>query len=178
MTTPFLGEIQIFGFAFAPFQWAFANGATLSVQQSNILFSLIGTTYGGNETTNFMLPNLTGRGPCNQGMGPGLSSRVIGQPFGEFNAALPVASLPAHSHTMIATLPPGGVTAVPVPVQGAALARFNGASALVANNPTPNTTLAPNSVVVAGGNIPHPNQQPFLALNFCISLAGVFPSFG
>jgi microcystin-dependent protein len=178
MTSPFLGEIQIYGFPFAPYQWAFANGTVLAVQQNAALFSLIGTTYGGNGTTNFLLPNLTGRGPCNQGTGAALSPRDIGEAFGEFNAALPTASMPSHSHGMIATIPPSGVTAVPTPVQGAGLAIFGGSSALVANNPTPNTTLAPNAVTVAGGNIPHPNQQPFLALNFCIALNGNFPSFG
>jgi len=177
MTTPFLGEIQIFGFPFAPFQWAVANGASLSVQQNSTLFSLIGTIYGGNGTTNFLLPNLAGRGSCNQGTGPSLSQRIIGEPFGEFNAALPIASIPPHSHKMVANGPPAGVTAVPVPTSGAALARFVGTDALVFTNPPPNATLAPNAVVVTGGNIPHPNQQPFLALNFCIALNGVFPSF-
>ena len=83
MTTPFLGEIQIFGFQFAPHQWAFANGTALSVTQNAALFSLLGTTYGGNGTTNFLLPNLVGRGPCNQGKGTGLTDRVIGETFGD-----------------------------------------------------------------------------------------------
>jgi microcystin-dependent protein len=178
MTTPFLGEVQIFGFQFAPVQWALANGTTLSVVQNTALFSLLGTTYGGNGTTNFLLPNLVGRGPCNQGKGPGLTDRVMGETFGEFNAALNVTSMPAHAHLIVANNPPAsGVTVGPAPVDGAALARFAGTNALVANNPAPNTTLSPNAVTVAGGNIPHPNQQPYLALNFCIALNGVFPSF-
>jgi microcystin-dependent protein len=178
MTTPFLGEIQIFGFQFAPSQWALANGTALSVVQNTALFSLLGTTYGGNGTTNFLLPNLVGRGPCNQGKGPSLTDRVIGETFGEFNAALDVTSMPLHAHRVIANNPPPGVTAVPTPTAGAALARFAGTNnALVAGNPAPNTTLSPNVVSVAGGNIPHPNQQPYLALNFCMALSGAFPSF-
>jgi microcystin-dependent protein len=178
MTTPFLGEIQIFGFQFAPHQWAFANGTALSVTQNAALFSLLGTTYGGNGTTNFLLPNLVGRGPCNQGKGTGLTDRVIGETFGEFNAALDVTSMPLHAHSVIASNPPPGVTAVPTPTAGAALARFAGSNALVAGNPTPNATLAAAAVTTAGGSIPHPNQQPYLALNFCIALNGAFPSFG
>jgi microcystin-dependent protein len=178
MTTPFLGEIQIFGFPFAPYQWATANGVLLSVSQNAALYSLIGTAYGGNGTTNFSAPNLVGRTPCNQGTGPGLTPRVIGENFGEFNVALATSSIPPHSHRMVATVPPNGATSSPKPTAGAALAHFAGTVALVANNPTPNATFSPNAVVVTGGNIPHPNQQPFLALNFCIALNGAFPSFG
>jgi microcystin-dependent protein len=178
MTSPFLGEVQIYGFNFAPFQWAFANGATLPLQQNAALFSLLGTSYGGNGTTNFMLPNLVGRGPCNQGQGPATSQRVLGQPFGEFNTALTISSMPAHAHRMVANGPPAsGATIGPTPTFGAALAKFAGTNALVANNPASNTTLAANAVVVAGGNVPHPNQQPYLAINFCISLNGNFPQF-
>jgi microcystin-dependent protein len=178
MTSPFVGEIQVFGFDFAPSQWAVANGATLSVSQNTALFSLLGTSYGGNGTSTFMLPNLIARGTCNQGTGGGLTSRTIGDTFGEFNVALTTSTMPAHSHTMIANNPPVGVTAVATPVAGAALAQFVGTGALVANNPTPNTTLSPNAVQVAGGNIAHPNQQPYLAVNFCIALVGAFPTFG
>jgi microcystin-dependent protein len=178
MTTPFLGEIQIFGFNFPPFQWAFANGGTLSVTQNAALFSLLGTTYGGNGTTGFMLPNLVGRGPCKQGQGPALTDRVLGENFGEFNAALPISSMPAHAHRMVANNPPAsGATVGPAPTAGAALARFAGTNALVPNNPAPNGTLAATAVTMAGGNVPHPNQQPYLAVNFCIALSGAFPSF-
>jgi microcystin-dependent protein len=179
MTSPFLGEVQIYAFNFAPFEWAFANGATVPVQQNAALFSLLGTSYGGNGTTNFMLPNLVGRGPCNQGQGLGLTQRVLGEVFGEFNTALTISSMPAHAHRVVANGPPAsGVTLGPTPTAGAALARFGGTSALVANNPASNTTLAAPAVVAAGGNIPHPNQQPYLAINFCISLKGNFPQFG
>ncbi len=178
MTTPFLGEIQIFGFPFAPYQWALANGTLIAIQQNSTLFSLIGTYYGGNGTTNFQLPNLMGRAPCNHGTGIALSPRSVGETFGEFNVALTTSSMPSHAHTMVATSPPTGVTPVAVPTEGAELARFANTSALVANNPTPNTTLSPSTVVIAGGSVPHPNQQPFLGINFCIALAGAYPSFG
>jgi microcystin-dependent protein len=169
MTTPFLGEIQIFGFPFAPVQWAIANGVVLSVQQNTALFSLLGTAYGGNGTTNFSTPNLVGRTPCNQGTGPGMTPRVIGEIFGEFDVALSTSSLPPHSHRMVATVLPSGATSAPKPVAGAALAHFAGTVALIANNPTTNATFSPNAVVMSGGNIPHPNQQPYLALNVCIA---------
>jgi microcystin-dependent protein len=176
MTTPFLGEIQIFGFNFAPYQWASANGVTLPIQQYAALFSLIGTQYGGNGTSTFQLPNLIGRAACNQGNGPGLSPRVIGEPFGEFNVGLTTSTIPPHSHTMIANEPP--VAAVPAPVTGAAWAKFGGTSSLVVSNPPATVSFAPAAVNTTGGNIPHPNQQPYLALNFCIALYGAFPSFG
>jgi microcystin-dependent protein len=176
MTTPFLGEIQIFGFNFSPYQWAFANGTTVSVQQFAALFSLIGTEYGGNGTTNFQLPNLVGRAACNQGPGPGLTPREIGEVFGEFNVALTTQTIPAHSHNMIANAPP--VAAVPAPVTGAAWAKFGGTTALVVNNPPATVSFHPAAVNTTGGNVPHPNQQPYLALNFCIALSGVYPSFG
>jgi microcystin-dependent protein len=177
MTSPFTGEIQIFGFNFPPIGWAFANGATIAIQQNTFLFALIGTTYGGNGTTTFQLPNLVGRGPGGQGSGPGLTPRVIGETYGEFNVALINATMPPHLHTMVASNPPAGVTPVATATAGAALARFGGTDALVPNNPTPNATLAPAAVVVTGGSIPHPNQQPYLTVNFCIALNGVPPSF-
>jgi len=178
MTTPFLGEIQIFGFPFAPFQWAFANGTTMSIQQNAALYSLLGTTYGGNGTTNFQLPNLAGRAPCNQGQGPALSQRTIGENFGAFNVALDTTTMPSHQHPMVANAPPAGATPSATPVSGAELARFGGTVSLVPNNPAATTMFAPGAVLPTGGNVPHPNQQPFLALNFCIALSGAFPSFG
>jgi microcystin-dependent protein len=178
MTSPFLGEIQIFGFNFAPIQWAAASGATVSISQFSGLFSLLGTQYGGNGTTNFQLPNLVGRAACNQGGGSGITQRVIGETFGEFNVGLTTQTIPAHSHTMILNAPPSGATSTPGPVAGAALARFGGTAALVANNPPAPVSLNPAAVNTTGGNVAHPNQQPFLALNFCIALSGVYPSFG
>ena len=129
MTTPFLGEIQIFGFPFAPFQWALANGTTMSIQQNAALYSLLGTNFGGNGTTNFLLPNLAGRAPCNQGQGPGLSQRVIGENFGAFNVALDITTMPSHQHPMVANNPPAGATPSATPVSGAELARFDGTDA-------------------------------------------------
>jgi microcystin-dependent protein len=174
MSSPFLGEIQIFGFNYPPYQRATANGATLSISQFAALFSLLGAQYNG--TTNFQLSNLIGRAACNQGTGNGLTPRVIGETFGEFNVALNTQTIPPHSHTMIANEPP--VPAVPAPVAGAAWAKFAGTAALVGNNPPATVSLNPAAVNPTGGNVPHPNQQPYLALNFCIALNGAFPSFG
>src|SRR5579859_6730154 len=99
MTEPFLGEVQIFGFNFAPYGWALCNGATLQISQSATLFSLIGTQYGGNGTSNFQLPNLTNRSPCSQGQGLGLTARVIGETFGEDSVTLIQSEMPLHIHT-------------------------------------------------------------------------------
>ena len=138
---------------------------------------MLGTFYGGNGTTNFQLPNLMGRASCNQGQGPALTQRTIGEDFGAFNIALDPTTMPSHQHPMVANNPPTGATPSATPVSGAELARFGGTNALVPNNPAATTMFAPGAVAPAGGSVPHLNQQPFLALNFCIALSGAFPSF-
>lgn len=173
MTEPFIGEVQIFGFNYAPYQWALCNGATMAIQQNSALFALIGVNYGGNGTTNFQLPNLTARAPCNQGQGPGLTPRSIGGAFGAVSVGLTEAETPAHNHGMN-VFTGGSGTRSGTPVAGAALS--NGLQ-LYAANPTLDTTFAPNMMFPAGNGVPHENRQPFLALNFCIALDGVFPSF-
>jgi len=176
MTEPFLGEIQIFGFNFPPSAWAFANGQALPISQNAALFSLFGTNFGGNGQTNFLLPNLIGRGPVNQGQGPNLTNRVIGATFGEFDVSLTINEIPNHSHTFQPSNPPGGATHTLAPKTGSGVTKF-APDLYVPNNPTPNATLAPNAVTQTGGNQPHANQQPYLSVNFCVALAGNFPSF-
>lgn len=179
MTTPYVGEIQLFGFNFAPRQWAFCNGATLSVAQNTALFSLLGTTYGGNGQTTFQLPNLVGRTACNQGHGPGLTPRRMGETFGENELGLQSTQIPMHSHGLTLfkspdsskrAAAPGTGYGVTFPVDAATKAFAAGAGA--------DAPFADQSIGASGGGQPHENRQPYLAVNFCIALTGVYPSFG
>jgi microcystin-dependent protein len=174
---PFIGQIQIFGFNYAPRNWALCNGATLAIRQNTALFSLLGTAYGGDGTTTFMLPNFAGRTGCNQGQGAGLTPRSIGEAFGENSVTLMTDQMPSHSHpfTVYNQTDTSKRTGAPA----------NGSSLVVPQNSTPfsssgtaNTQFSPSMGGVAGGNQPHENRQPYLAMNFCIALSGVFPSFG
>ena len=176
MTSPFVGEIQIFGFNFAPYGWAFANGATVPISQNAPLFSLVGTTYGGNGQTTFQLPNLIGRTACSQGQGPGLSQRVIGEPFGELNVTLLTTEMPQHSHTFTPSDPPGGAARTLTPKTGSGLTGFT-PDLYVTGNPQPNATLVVTAVATQGNSTPHENQQPLLSMNLCIAMQGVFPAF-
>ena len=176
MTEPFIGEIQLFGFNFAPRGWASCNGATLAIQQNTALFALLGTNYGGNGQTTFQLPNFVNRAGCNQGQGPGLTPRTIGEVFGSNSVTLTQGEMPAHGHTLTAYNQPTGTlrTSTPAP------SNFLGIPTL--SNPfiggvPPNVQFAPVMCGPAGGGQPHENRQPYLASNFCIALQGIFPSF-
>jgi microcystin-dependent protein len=163
MSSPFLGEIRIFSFNFAPKGWAFCNGQLLPINQEQALFSLLGTTYGGNGTVNFALPNLQGNTPLH--FGDGL---VQGQVSGEQIHTLSLAEIPAHAHSWSAT---GSAANTPSPsgnLLGAAQAYNGSASNLV--------PMYPAQLSSVGGGQPHQNMQPFLTLNFCITLSGIFPS--
>jgi microcystin-dependent protein len=168
MSEPFLAEIRIFAGNFAPYQWALCDGQLLSISQNAALFSLIGTYYGGNGTSNFQLPNFQGKAAVAAGSGIGLSPRFIGEEAGETTVTLLTAEMPAHNHSMMAHgLSLGGTTSP----QGAALAQAN-------NLYLPSGTLTPMSVKAispAGGSVAHNNVQPFLMLTFIIAMAGVFP---
>lgn len=170
MADPFVAEIRMFGFNFAPRGWAFCDGQLLPISQNTALFSLLGTTYGGNGKSNFALPNLQGRVPMFWGDGPGLSLRDIGEMGGSETVSLLASEVPAHTHALQAqsaaatTAQPSGrlaTAAQPVYAAGA-----------------PNTAMAPDSVAIAGDDQPHNNMQPSLTLNFCIALQGVYPPRG
>jgi microcystin-dependent protein len=174
MTQPFIGEIQLFGFNFNPRGWAFANGATLPISQNTALFSLIGTIYGGNGQTTFQLPNFASRAGCEQGNGPGLSPRTLGETFGVNTVTLTSNQIPQHNHGINAFVPASSST----PTANGGLSQ----PAISANRPfsagAPNTTFAPNMLSPSqGGGQPHQNQQPYLGVNFCIALQGIYPSF-
>jgi microcystin-dependent protein len=169
MSEPFLGEIRTFGFNFAPRGWAFCNGQLLSISQNTALFSLLGTFYGGNGQTTFALPDLQGRVGIHQGQGPGLSPYELGEVSGSETVTLTSAQMPTHSHQVVAnaTTATSGRTAGNVP------ARTSGNSYAAAPD---GTDMNAGMIGTTGGSQPHTNLQPFLVLNFCIALQGIFPS--
>jgi microcystin-dependent protein len=174
MSDIFLGEIRMFGFNFAPVQWALCNGALLPVTQNQALFALLGTTYGGNGMTNFALPDLQGRTPLDFGTAPDGSSFTMGQKGGVETVTLQTSQMAAHNHLVNASITPGNApsaasgTALIASVATQGVNFYGPASTLV--------SLAPQSVGPAGANVPHNNQQPYLVMNYCISTIGVFPS--
>ena len=165
----FLGQIGIFGFNFAPRGWAECAGSILPISQNTALFSLLGTTYGGNGTTTFGLPDLRSRTPMM--FGPQTS---LGEMAGVENVTLTVSEMPAHTHTFEASNTNANSLAAGGHVFAGGFQAGNAANAYRA--PPPNVMLNPASVSVAGGNQPHTNIQPSLAVNFCIATSGIFPS--
>jgi microcystin-dependent protein len=177
MGQPYVGEIRMFAGNFAPNGWMFCEGATLPIAENEVLFQLIGTTYGGDGEETFNLPNLASRVPIHMGTGPDGTTYQLGEQAGTEQETLTVQQIPLHSHPGTATAnvgnsssPAGTVLAVPAvvaPVQSPAIYGVD----------QPYSALAPNSVVPAGGSQPHENTQPFLCINFIISLFGLFPRF-
>lgn len=163
MAEPFLSEIRIMSFNYAPRGWAMANGQFLPINQNQALFSLLGTTFGGNGQTTFALPNLQGRTPIHTGQG-----HTLGEQGGQEAHTLSVAELPAHTHVVQGTSA-GGSTPVPTGnLLGQALNAYRPADNLISLNPA--------TVTNVGGSQAHLNMQPFLVLTFCIALQGIFPS--
>jgi microcystin-dependent protein len=170
---PFVAEIRIFGFNFPPTGWAFCNGQLLPISQNTALFSLLGTFYGGDGKSTFALPNLQGSAPIHQGQGPGLSEYVIGEPGGSDTVTLTESETPVHNHNLMASSDPGDL---PAPAPDRSLARSQ--PFIYKQPPALTEGLAPQAVGVSGGSQPHNNMMPFLTLNFCIALQGVFPPRG
>jgi microcystin-dependent protein len=170
---PFVAEIRIFPFDFAPKGWAFCDGQILPLSQNTALFSLLGTTYGGDGKSNFALPDLQGNAPMHPGQGPGLSLHDLGETGGSDTVSLLEAEIPSHSHTMVSLPAPGNRTAP----AGNALARVSGTTGpYLAASPAPAlVAMSDSAVAPAGGDQPHNNLQPYLTLNFCIALQGVYP---
>lgn len=176
MTSPFLGEIQVFGFNYAPAGWASCNGATLQIRQFTALFSLIGTQYGGDGVNTFQLPNFTGRAPCSQGQGPGLTSRTIGETFGSESVQLDLTQIPNHTHQLTVARQPNTTLQHNVPLANDGLITIGGTNTFLPTA-TPTVAFAAAAISPQGGNQAHENRQPLLALNFCIALQGEFPAF-
>jgi len=166
MSNPFLGEIRLFPYNFAPRGWAFCNGQILSIAQNTALFSLLGTTYGGNGQTTFALPDLRGRVAMSSGQGPGLSNYSLGQVAGVESVTLTQNEMPLHGHATLCSSDDGN-SGVPVGNYPAAFGQP--IYSTTQNSPGPPTGGA-------GGSQPHTNIQPYLVLNYCIALEGIFPS--
>ena len=172
MSNPYLGEIRMFAGNFAPSGWQFCNGQLLSISQYSALFAILGTTYGGNGTTNFALPNLQGRVAIHWGNGAGLSPYVIGQQAGVENVTLLATQMPVHNHSVNAVAS-GGNSATPA---SALPAIESTGTSLDYSTAAAGTTMNPAMVGNAGGGQPHTNVQPYLAVSFIIAMAGIFPS--
>lgn len=164
---PFIGQIQPFGFNYAPRGWAFCNGAIISIAANSALFSLLGTMYGGDGVQTFGLPDLRGRVSMAFGQGPGLSSYTQGQLGGVEAVTLTLQQMPAHNHTCNAST---GTKLVATPAAN----NFGGAT--IYTNAALDSVMDPPTIGFAGNNQPHENRQPYLVVNWCISLQGVFPS--
>lgn len=171
MADPFVAEIRIFPFNFAPKGWAFCNGQLLPISQNTALFSLLGTYYGGDGKSTFALPDMQGNAPIHAGQGAGLSEYFLGQLSGTTDVALLISEIPLHPHTLQAFATPADLKE---PQAGAVLTRTqNGA---LYNTTISNfVTMAPQALTPTGGSLPHNNMMPYLTLNFCIALQGVFP---
>jgi microcystin-dependent protein len=169
MADPFVAEIRVFPFNFAPRGWAWCDGQLLPLSQNTALFSLLGTTYGGNGRSNFALPDLQGRVPMHPGQGPGLSLHDLGETGGSETVSLLESEIPAHSHGARGTDERGDLTS---PVGNWLATGTNMYLAAV------DTQMAPEALAPAGGDQPHNNLQPYLTFYFCIALQGVFPPRG
>jgi microcystin-dependent protein len=171
MADPFVAEIRIFPFNFAPKGWAWCDGQLLPLSQNTALFSLLGTTYGGDGKSTFALPDLQGSAPMHPGQGPGLSLHDLGETGGSDTVTLLESEIPVHSHSMMASTQDGGDSHP----QGNLLAQGIGIGQYIDAATGPFTTLDPDALPPAGGDQPHNNLQPYLTLYFNIALQGVFP---
>jgi microcystin-dependent protein len=175
MSSPFVAEIRIFGFYFAPKGWAFCQGQVMPISQNTALFSLLGTTYGGDGVSNFALPNLQGSAPMHFGQGPGLSPRDLGEEGGETTVTLLTTEMPQHNHAVACNSAAGGQNSPANNVWGMAKVGRQGESFYSAT-PGSGPAMSPQAFSVAGGSLPHNNMPPYLTLNFCIALQGIFPA--
>ena len=172
MADPFVAEIRIFGFNFAPKGWAFCDGQLLPISQNTALFSLLGTTYGGDGKSNFALPDLQGRGALHPGQGPGLSLYDLGQTGGSETVTLLQSEMPSHGHPQRAN---ADFADVQTPANNRSVARSQNANAYKAPSGQPVVDMSFQAVAPAGASQPHNNMQPYLTFYFNIALQGVFP---
>jgi microcystin-dependent protein len=169
MSECFIGEIRIFGGNYAPMDWAVCDGQTLTIAQNDVLYSLIGTTYGGDGQTNFKLPDLRGRIPVHMGQGPGLTPRTTGQSIGAEQVILGASDMPAHTHVAQGNSSAGTQSSPENGVWAASsLNQFSANTATAAMNTA--------ALASAGGGQSHDNLMPYLCINFIIALSGIYPS--
>lgn len=173
MADPFIGEIRMFACNFAPQTWAFCNGQLLPIAQNTALFSILGTTYGGDGRTTVGLPNLQGRAPMHYGHGPGLTQRRLGQAGGTSDVTLTADNMPSHTHTVRGVAAPASSFG-PGTTGSAVLARSVGGAAYTSGSAS--DELAAAAVGNTGGGQAHTNLQPYQVVSFCIALQGLFPS--
>lgn len=168
MADPFVAEIRIFPFNFAPKGWAFCDGQLLPISQNTALFSLLGTIYGGDGKSNFGLPNLQGSAPINQGQSGGLSDYVLGETGGVDTVSLLLSETPTHTHNITAQTIDQGDNRIPTP-------NLNLGNTAIYSSANPSGIMDPSATSLYGSSQPHNNLMPYLTLNFCIALQGVYP---
>lgn len=179
MTSPFVAEIRVFGFNFAPTGWAQCNGQLLPISQNTALFSLLGTYYGGDGKSTFALPDLQGSAATHQGQGAGLQDWFLGQMEGSEYVTLLQSEIPLHTHTLSATTANANSAAAANAQLAKAIKgnlQASNTARMYSNIATPATQMSPYGLAIAGGSLPHNNMMPYLTLNFCIALQGVFPA--
>jgi microcystin-dependent protein len=180
MSNPFVSEIRMFGFNFAPTGWALCAGQLLPISQNTALFSLLGTSFGGNGQSTFALPDLQGNVPIHAGNGAGLSQRFIGEIGGEEFVTLLIPEMPAHNHSFVGTTADATVvtSSANQPAKGFTGNFQANVQAKMYSTVAPNATMNPNAIGITGSSQPHNNLMPYLTVNFCIALQGVFPARG
>lgn len=177
MSEPYVAQIQIFGFNFAPRNYAFCNGQQVAISQNQALFSIIGTTYGGNGVTTFALPNIQDQTIMNWGQGPGLTNYALGQQSGVAEVTLNQSQIPQHAHNPVQGYAPDNKADFFLsPSQNGWIGARAVTPSLFATAPTPGASFAAQVISTTGGQQPHQNEQPYLCMNFCIALYGIFPS--
>jgi microcystin-dependent protein len=174
MSSPFVAEIRIWACNFAPTGWAMCNGQLLPLSQNTALFALLGTFYGGDGKSTFALPDFQGRGAMQQGQGSGLSDRFLGEMSGEETVTLLTSEMPVHNHVVGGAYNLGGNSQDPTGGLWAQSPAGRGGFVNIYSTPATGA-VNPNSLAITGGGLPHNNLQPYLTLNFCIALQGVFP---
>lgn len=175
MTEPYLGEVQILGFGYAPINWSLAGGQVIMISQSTALYALYGSTFGGDGSRTFGLPNLAARMACGAGQSPGNTPRTMGEPFGATSIALNGDQMPTHNHGFNDYQPDGVGKLVGVPTTMSALGTTNTVNVFAPN--TASTTMNDAAVSIAGSGALHANQQPYLGLIYAVAMIGVFPAF-
>jgi microcystin-dependent protein len=179
MATPFVAQVQIFAFNFAPKGWAFCRGQLLPLSQNTALFSLLGTTYGGDGKSTFALPNVVNNAVISAGQGPGLSLYDLGEQIGSPSVSLLSTEMPSHQHGFVATTT-GGTTQTPTGAQLATASSGSKAGSISANYLSTSSPQTQMNLALGftGGSQPHNNMQPYMGLSYCIALQGIFPPRG